>query len=145
MRREKRILIVDDDDAIRALLVTVLRRRGLKVDSARNGEQALESLVMCRYVLMILDLMMPRVSGYEVIEHLGTLAPELRPVVLVLTAGLEPRTLDPNIVIGTIHKPFDVELFVDTIEGCLSALIEQQQLDQCRSGDEPPIAQSKTN
>jgi CheY-like chemotaxis protein len=145
MRHEKRILIVDDDDAIRALLVTVLRRRGLKVDSARNGEQALANLAACRYVLMILDLMMPRVNGYEVIEHLATLAPETRPVVFVLTAGIEPRSFDANIVIGTIHKPFDIELFIDTVEGCLTALVEQPQRDDCDPGKGPRLEQPKTN
>ena len=40
MRSEKRVLVVDDDDAIRALLATVLKRRGLQVDMARNGKDA---------------------------------------------------------------------------------------------------------
>ncbi|MBV8516913.1 MAG: response regulator [Acidobacteria bacterium] len=145
MRREKRILIVDDDDAIRALLATVLRRRGLRVDSARNGEQALESLASCRYVLMVLDLMMPRVSGYEVIEHLGTVSPDLRPVVIVLTAGIEQRSFNPNIVIGTIHKPFDIELFIDTVEGCLTALSDQLQLDDCHPANPRTPEETKAN
>jgi len=121
MRLEKRILIVDDDDAIRALVLTVLRRRGYLLDSARNGVEALEKLANCRYSLVVLDLMMPRLSGYEVLRHLEQQPAVLRPLVLVLTAGLEPKPFDGSFVIGTMHKPFDIELLVDTVAGCLSA------------------------
>ena len=130
MRSEKRILIVDDDDAIRALLSTVLRRRGFPTDSARNGLEAVERLAAIRYGIVLLDLMMPIMSGYEVLERLAAHAPAERPLVIVLTAGLERRTFDAALVVGTIHKPFDVELLVDTIAGCLSA------------GETPPVPET---
>jgi DNA-binding response OmpR family regulator len=120
MKSEKRILIVDDDDAIRALLSTVLKRRGLRVDTARNGVEAVAKLGERRYSLMLLDLMMPLMSGYQVLEHLGDESAASRPLVLILTAGLEPRHFDTTLVVGTIHKPFDVELLVDTVIGCLT-------------------------
>ena len=119
MKSEKRILVVDDDDAIRALLATVLRRRGLRVDMARNGREAVEMLEEDRYSLVLLDLMMPLMSGYEVLDHIADESLSNRPYVLVLTAGLEPRRFDTSFVVGTIQKPFDVELLVDTVLGCL--------------------------
>lgn len=135
MRLEKRILIVDDDDAIRALLMTVLRRRGFRADSARNGVDALEQLAVCRYTLVVLDLMMPRMNGYEVLDHLATLTDDLRPMVLVLTAGLQPKKFDTSYVVGMMQKPFDIELLLDTVSGCLAAAVERPQLDSC--SDEP--------
>ncbi|HYK03612.1 MAG TPA: response regulator [Thermoanaerobaculia bacterium] len=131
MRLEKRILIVDDDDAIRALVTTVLRRRGYGLDTARNGVDALEKLSTCRYALVILDLMMPRLSGYGVLEHLARQPAATRPLVLVLTAGLEPKPFDQGFVVGTMHKPFDIELLLDTVSGCLSAAMAQEQLETC--------------
>jgi len=122
MRLEKQILIVDDDDAIRALLMTVLRRRGYHVDNARHGVEAMEYLAARRYSLVILDLMMPRMNGYEVLDHLSGLPSATRPLVLVLTAGLEQRKFDTSLVVGTIQKPFDIELLVDTVAGCLLAM-----------------------
>ena len=121
MRPERRILIVDDDDAIRALLVTVMRRRGFHADMARNGLEALEQLNLRRYALVVLDLMMPQMNGYEVLEQLASFPLNTRPLVLVLTAGLEPRPIDASLVIGMMHKPFDVELLMDTISGCVSS------------------------
>ena len=127
MQRYRKILIVDDDDAIRALLSTVLRRRGLRADTARNGEEALQKLAGERYAVMLLDLMMPKMSGYEVLERLRGEPAGHRPLIIVLTAGLEPRPFDTSLVVGTIHKPFDVELLVDTIAGCVSVVDDVQQ------------------
>jgi two-component system, OmpR family, response regulator SaeR len=105
---EKRILVVDDDDAIRALLMTILRRRGLKVDTARNGAEALEQCARCRYSVVLLDLMMPMVSGYDFLAEMRRLGEAERPIVFVLTAGTAPRNLDPQIVSAVLRKPFDI-------------------------------------
>lgn len=139
MRLEKRILIVDDDDPIRALLMTVLRRRGFPADCARNGVEALQFLAGCRYSLVVLDLMMPHMNGYEVLDHIGNMPPATRPFVLVLTAGLGLRAFDPSFVVGTIQKPFDIKLLVDTVAGCLVAAADQSQLETC--GEESPQAE----
>lgn len=124
MTLEKRILVVDDDDAIRALLRTVLRRRGFVVDTARNGVEALEQLAARRYAMVVLDLMMPHMSGYELVEQLDKQSIMTRPRVLILTAAgaVEPRGLETSLVIGTMHKPFDIDLLIDTIRGCLASM-----------------------
>jgi CheY-like chemotaxis protein len=122
MPDQKRILVVDDDTAIRTLLLTVLRRRGLTVDTAKNGAEALERLRRYSYALLLLDLMMPVMSGWEVLEHLRQREPSARPAVVVLTAGTEPRGASPDLVIGSIRKPFDIELLYDTVIGCLAAV-----------------------
>lgn len=135
MQGEKRILIVDDDDAIRALLTTVLRRRGFLIDTARNGVEAVERLRSCRYLVMLLDLMMPLVSGWDVIDVLKHEPPEVRPLVIVLTAGPEPRDLPTSVVAATIRKPFDIELLIDTIAGCATSLAERSQPAECPPAD----------
>ena len=146
MRLEKRILIVDDDDPIRALLTTVLRRRAFRVDSARNGVDALEHLATCHYALVVLDLMMPRMNGYEVLDHLSRMPSTTRPLVLVLTAGLEQRRFDTSFVVGTIQKPFDIELLLDTVAGCLEATERREQLESCQEiPQRPPVVPEDTN
>jgi CheY-like chemotaxis protein len=131
MQTEKRLLVVDDDDAIRALLFTVLRRRGLKVDTARNGIEATERCARCRYAVMLLDLMMPQMTGYEVLERLEHVPPEQRPFVIVLTAGNKPRQLNADIVAGTVRKPFDIELLLDTVLACMTTLRALEQSEEC--------------
>lgn len=121
MNIEQRILVADDDDAIRALVQTVLRRREFHVDGARNGIDALEHLSAAPYALIILDLMMPSMSGYELLDYLGRQSIMTRPRVLILSVGAEVRDFDTDLVIGTVHKPFDVELLLDIVTGYLSA------------------------
>jgi CheY-like chemotaxis protein len=128
---EKRILIVDDDPAIRMLLFTILRRRGFTADAAKHGTEAIEKLGRCNYALVLLDLMMPVTSGWEVLGHLGRMERVERPAVILMTAGAEPREFDPDVVMGTIRKPFDVELLSDTVTGCLAAVSERQQAPDC--------------
>ena len=136
-REEKRVLIVDDDAAIRTLLFTILRRRGLPVDTAKQGAEAVERLARCRYALMLLDLMMPVMNGWQVLEHVTSMDPQNRPAVILLTAGTEPRDFNPDIVVGSVRKPFDVELLYDTVVGCISVVAARQQMPGC------PLAESE--
>ena len=136
---EKRVLIVDDDDAIRALLFTILRRRRFAVDAARNGLEALARLRQCRYAVILLDLMMPMKSGWDVLDELQRLPADTRPVVIVLTAGNEPRNLDARLVAASISKPFDVEVLMETVMACTNALAEQPQLPDCPPADSAAI------
>jgi DNA-binding response OmpR family regulator len=123
--------VVDDDDAIRTLLLTVLRRRGFSVDTARHGGEALAQLVRCRYAVILLDLMMPQVSGWEVLQELSTYDQGERPIVIVMTAGTEPRDIDPRLVAGTIRKPFDVELLVDMVTAGVATIGDRDQFAGC--------------
>jgi DNA-binding response OmpR family regulator len=128
---------VEDDAAIRSLLFTVLRRRGFKVDTSSNGADAMEHLEHCVYCVILLDLMMPVMSGYEFLADLERRQNEQRPLVIVLTAGAPPRDLNPDVVAGTIRKPFDIEMLVDTVAACLSSLHETTQIESC------PVAESE--
>jgi CheY-like chemotaxis protein len=142
---EKRILIVDDDEAIRALLFTILRRRGFTVDATTNGVEAMARLRICRYAVMLLDLMMPMKSGWEVMAELKKLPADVRPVVIVLTAGSDPRDLDPALVVGSITKPFEVDLLVETLMACTNALAARPQLPGCPLPDSVAKPPGKVN
>jgi len=128
---EKRILIVDDDDSIRGLLCTILSRRGFTVDTARNGIEALARLRSCNYAAMLLDLMMPMKSGYDVLDELKKSEAAQRPIVFVLTAGGAIRDLDPEVVAGSIRKPFDVEVLTDMVTACVTACAPRPQPPDC--------------
>lgn len=127
---EKRVLVVDDDEAIRTLLFIVLRRRGFAVDRARNGDEAIEMMERCRYAVALLDLMMPVKNGWDVLDWMGKQPRSERPLAIVLTAGMSARSLSPDVVAGTLHKPFDVELLLDMVQACAS-FGDGAQRDDC--------------
>lgn len=134
MSLEKRILVVDDDEAIRTLLFTVLRRRGFAVDTARNGLEAVEAMTRCCYTVALVDLMMPFMNGWEVLDWIGEQPKGDRPLAIVLTAGMLIREMSPEVVAGTVRKPFDVELLYDMISAC-ATVREVLQREGC-----PPAA-----
>lgn len=118
----RRILVIDDDLAIRVLLQAVLRRMKFEVDLAEDGAAGLERLQTGRtYDLILLDLMMPRLNGYEFIDQIARLYPDNRPHIIVFTAAGK-RGVDkipPSSVCNSILKPFDLDTFIEIITDCV--------------------------
>ena len=101
----KRILIVDDDIQLARLIQRELQARGFEIDIAENGIRALGFLSQMKYSVIILDLWMPELSGLELLEHLKIM--NTKPVVIVITGGIVPESLDPSIVSLVMRKPLD--------------------------------------
>ncbi|MGA7616173.1 MAG: response regulator [Thermoanaerobaculia bacterium] len=109
----KRLLAVDDDAAIRNLVAKIAERAGFACDVATDGGDAIEKISTVNgrgYALILLDLMMPNISGFDVIQHLRLHQPELLSRVVVLSAV--SRITDERIcrdrIRDVIHKPFDI-------------------------------------
>jgi CheY-like chemotaxis protein len=66
----KTVLIADDDETIRAVLKIVLERKGFSVSTARDGRDALDEITRRRPDLILLDLKMPRLNGYQLVAQL---------------------------------------------------------------------------
>lgn len=114
-----RILVVDDEPAIRALLKKIIERRGYVVDDARDGAEAIELLREYRYDLLLIDLMMPNVNGFELVDYLAREVEKPLPAVIVITAAAEStplRQLDPSIVHSVVRKPFDIDVVADLVD-----------------------------
>src|SRR5947209_7446209 len=119
----RKILVIDDDLAIRVLLQAVLKRMRFEVELAEDGAVGLEKVRHDgKYDLILLDLMMPRVNGYEFIDRIQAENPDGRPHIIVFTAagkrGVEKIPADA--VCNAILKPFDLEKFIDMIGDCLN-------------------------
>ena len=114
-RRKTPLLIVDDDKAVRRLLARVAERAGFDVDTAKDGLQALEMMDEKQYDIAIVDLMMPRLSGYELVQKISSLNP--RPVVIVATALMngDVASLDDSMVRRVIKKPFDINAVANAL------------------------------
>lgn len=117
------ILIVDDDPAIRMLLQRIAERAGFEADAAIDGIDALALLRANRYSVLLLDLMMPRMSGYEVLDALA--AAEHKPAVVIVSAMATHRPaapLDSSLVHSIVHKPFDIEMLAQVLTDTVAAI-----------------------
>lgn len=120
---EPRALVVDDDEPIRTLLATLVARQGYSVDTASDGEEAIERLDDDRYALVLLDLMMPRVDGYAVLKHIKEWNPDLLRCVIIASAVPErdilAKVAEP---VYKVHvKPFDLSRLIEDIRSCRAA------------------------
>ncbi|HEX9986412.1 MAG TPA: response regulator [Thermoanaerobaculia bacterium] len=117
---KNRILVVDDDDAIRTMVERVLRREKFEVESARDGFEAIEKLSRNDYGTVLLDLMMPRIDGHGVLRYLEEERPAPRPSVIIMTANLPGAegTTTAKPVFRVLPKPFDIGELVTHVKQC---------------------------
>jgi CheY-like chemotaxis protein len=109
------VLVVDDDPGIRQVIELVLRDEGFEVRTAANGRQALDRIAEHRPALVLLDLQMPVMTGWEVLTELRN-ANVTVPVVF-MTAGYRAKTeAERHHADGYVAKPFDLTEILDTVE-----------------------------
>ncbi len=86
-----RVLVADDSRVFRALVVDILREKGCDVLEAGNGREALETALAARPQLLVLDALMPLLSGFDVLTKLREKLPSYRPKVFMVTAVYKSR------------------------------------------------------
>ena len=107
---QKRILIVDDDDEIRELLEFDIRSSGYFVDSAKDGLEGLNKALNNSYDLILLDVMMPKMNGFDVCKNIRSAKLAIPILMLTAKGTIEDKTsgfdcgADDYLV-----KPFDVQ------------------------------------
>jgi two-component system response regulator RegX3 len=126
-----RILVVDDEPAIRDAVAYALRSDGFEVDEAAEGETALERALSGEHDVVVLDLMLPGMSGTEVCRRIRAESPV--PVIMLTARGAEiDRVL--GLEVGAddyVTKPFSMAELI----GRIRAILRRRELDQSGGGD----------
>jgi DNA-binding response OmpR family regulator len=114
------VLVVDDDDTLRAMTTLILRRAGLRIDQAKDGGEAIARMKTAHYEVIVLDLMMPRISGWDVVSWLRTEGERRPRIVVVVTAANRNvmNELDPEIVNTILFKPYDIHELAAYVKAC---------------------------
>jgi len=118
-RRTCRALVVEDDAAIARLVRDVLERETFSVETVKRGDEAIQLLKTVAYDLLILDLVLPRASGEDVMTFLEDTQPNTLRRVIVMTAS--PRRLSCEFlerVCKILTKPFDIDELVLIAREC---------------------------
>jgi DNA-binding response OmpR family regulator len=113
-------LVVDDDAGLQQLFTRILSREGFSVDTAGNGRAAYDRLSLHPYDVILLDLMMPDVNGFELLGRLQRDSPSLLPRVIVMTGASQRAidTVETKEIWGLIRKPFDIQDLVSSVVAC---------------------------
>ena len=118
----KRILIVDDEPDVRELVVFRMRRSGYDVIEAKNGEEAFELAVAELPDLVVADVMMPRVDGFELTRRLRAEVKTQRIPVILLTAKSQEADVSQGFDAGAddyLKKPFNPDELVARVRAVL--------------------------
>lgn len=142
---EGQVLVVDDNEMNRDLLSRRLQRQGYTVSMAEDGQQALDKLRVDPFDLVLLDVMMPGMNGYQVLEHLKA-DPELRHIPVIMVSALDDiDSVVRCIELGAedyLFKPFNPTLLKARINASLEkkrlrdqeqAFLKQLQAEQEKS------------
>jgi len=122
MANPKTILVVDDDHELSDGLRVVLEKQGFRVLQARDGQQGKQMVYQHHPDLLILDMMMPRMGGYPVLEHFKGKADA--PPIIMITAneGSRHKAYAEYLgVIDYIRKPFAMERLLESVHKGLAA------------------------
>jgi DNA-binding response OmpR family regulator len=116
MADQKTILVVDDDRELIDGLRTLLEKQGYKVIQANDGHQAKSVIYNQRPDLVILDMMMPRMGGYPVLEHFRGKA-DVPPIIMITAnEGSRHKAYAEYLgVVDYIRKPFAMERLLDAV------------------------------
>ncbi len=121
MPEKSRILVVDDEEALRTVLSTELTSEGYEVSTAADGGEAIDLVKDNNYDLVLLDIKMPNVDGFEVLKYVKENKPDMKVIMLTgfadLKNAIESKRLGAE---DFVSKPYDLVDLLTTIERVLS-------------------------
>jgi DNA-binding NtrC family response regulator len=121
MAKKRSILVVDDEDALRTVLSSELTNEGYEVRSASDGDEAIGELQKAAFDLVLLDIKMPRLNGFEVLKFIKENHQTSKVVMLTgfadLKNAIESKKLGAD---DFVSKPYDLVDLLTTIERVLS-------------------------
>ncbi len=135
----RRLLIVDDDKDIRELLVFDIKSSGYMVDWAQDGEEGLKKAVQNNYDLILLDVMMPKMNGYDVCKNIRLVKPKVPILMLTAKGAISDKTEGFDVGADDyLVKPFDIQEVLLRIRALLRRNDEndvQNPKEVLRAGD----------
>ncbi|HXA18582.1 MAG TPA: response regulator [Thermoanaerobaculia bacterium] len=115
---EARVLIIEDNDALRAMLFTILRHQPLGVDTAISAEDAIEKTRQCDYALILIDMSLPDDEGLTFLKNFREERPDSTTFVLAVLDPGNEVTIDSRLVGATVNKPLMIDTLADVVREC---------------------------
>jgi len=115
---QPRVLIIESNDALRAMLFTILRHQPLAVDTARSADEALEKVLTCDYALILIDMDLPSAHGERFLREFGSQRPEATSFIIAVRDPNSPAFIDPNMVVAVLNKPIEIDTMAEVVREC---------------------------
>lgn len=116
--KDARVLIIEDNDALRVMLFTVLRHQPLGVDTAVSAEDALEKTRRCDYALILIDLSLPGGDAASFLTRFREERPEATTFVLAVRDPNTDVAIEQGQVSAIVNKPLEIDTLADAVREC---------------------------
>ncbi len=127
----KKILLLEDDLILQEIIEEYLVENGYTVDSFFNGEEALDKILSSSYDMLLLDVNVPEINGFEIVEYIKKELKKTTPVIFI-TSLTEAKNLEKAFDIGAndyLKKPFDLDELKIRIEHHLSKFVKSDSVE----------------
>lgn len=115
---ETRVLIIEDDDAMRAMLFTILRHQPLGVDTAVGVEDALEKTRQCDYALILIDMSLADDESLTFLTRFREERPEGTTFILAVRDPNSDTVIESRLVSAMVNKPLEIDTLADVVREC---------------------------
>ena len=115
-REEPRVLIVEDNDALRAMMFTILRHQPIGVDTVTSAEEALARVTSCDYALIVIDMDMKDAAAF--LARFREERAEATSFVLAVRDMRNDEFLDPDYVDAVLNKPIEIDTMAELVREC---------------------------
>ncbi len=116
-QKQLRILIVEDDAPTRMAMSRVIRQAGAEVVAARDGEEGLGYLLTQRFDVLLTDLQMPVMDGFELLKHCEKLPESHRPARVIAISGEYESGVLRSQAVQFLPKPFNIDTLLNMLGG----------------------------
>ncbi len=129
--KRPKILVVDDDENIRIVFIMNLENMGYEVDSAANGQEALDKVSRRFYNIALIDIKLPDMEGTDLLNTFTEKRPKMKQIIVTGFPTLENAMKAVNEgADGYILKPVKIETLIETIEEHLSKQREEEKFSE---------------
>lgn len=120
------VMVLDDDDQLREVLVEVLTSAGYVTEGAANGSEALARFSDLDPDMIVLDMMMPGIDGFEFLARLRAIPGQKRVPVLISSAlggtlerAIEPRSAEMLGIVAVLEKPLQMDALIERVRATI--------------------------
>ncbi len=139
MNDEPRVLIVESNDTLRAMLFTILRHQPVGVDTAATAEEALQKVSHCDYALAVVDMDLPHGDGLQFVSRFRDQRPEATTFILAVRDPKNALYLDPKLISAVMNKPLEIDLLSEVVRECALVVVPPEDSLPCTTPPESDI------
>lgn len=131
MKEQPRVLIIEDDDALRAMLFTIVRHQPVAVDTAATAADALQKVLSCDYALILIDMNLPNGEAESFLRDFKRERPEATSFVIAVRDPKRDALIDSDVVVAVLDRPLELDMLAEVVRECAFLIPPPEEPLQC--------------